>query len=169
MAFQSTHPMRGATLNGANSTIITITFQSTHPMRGATVAYIRVSTLEQFQSTHPMRGATLRRTFNRQSWTISIHAPHAGCDRTACIPLYGTHDFNPRTPCGVRLPRRTRKRYDLHFNPRTPCGVRPFNWGGIWTDENFNPRTPCGVRHVIDIGLYTQKDISIHAPHAGCD
>ena len=56
-----------------------------------------------FQSTHPSRGATcggcLRRPPPR---FISIHAPLAGCDRVLPEFREKKHDFNPRTPCGVR-------------------------------------------------------------------
>ena len=56
-------------------------------------------------------------------------------------------DFNPRTPCGVRLYAFILRPMIQHFNPRTPCGVRP------------------GVRKTSD----DKAAISIHAPHAGCD
>ena len=35
--------------------------------------------------------------------SISIHAPLAGCDDTSAASITATTDFNPRTPCGVRL------------------------------------------------------------------
>ena len=79
-AFQSTHPMRGATISAASRAEKAI-FQSTHPMRGATL--LKVSTCrpsESFQSTHPMRGATVCIKEIVGGSIISIHAPHAGCD-----------------------------------------------------------------------------------------
>ena len=33
---------------------------------------------------------------------ISIHAPLAGCDDRLMPLKYLEHNFNPRTPCGVR-------------------------------------------------------------------
>ena len=101
-AFQSTHPMRGATLDLCLSGLISqisihaphagcdtcaqkytytgFAFQSTHPMRGAT-PFRRTSTaVFPFQSTHPMRGAT----------------------SSSFCPCRYTRYFNPRTPCGVR-------------------------------------------------------------------
>ena len=56
-------------------------FQSTHPMRGATSIAIVPACCSIFQSTHPMRGATP----NEQRQKLR------------------KRDFNPRTPCGVRL------------------------------------------------------------------
>ena len=82
------------------------------------------------------------------------------------LPRY----FNPRTPCGVRRRRNCPALTSAHFNPRTPCGVRR----GIETlfkdsAANFNPRTPCGVRlgRVQPVSFF--RNISIHAPRAGCD
>ena len=58
--------------------------------------------------------------------SISIHAPHAGCD-TICFSCYcNQEDFNPRTPCGVRLYITLSASLICYFNPRTPCGVRPY-------------------------------------------
>ena len=37
---------------------LAIVFQSTHPVRGATVNRIGLTVMAQFQSTHPVRGAT---------------------------------------------------------------------------------------------------------------
>ncbi len=56
--FQSTHPVRGATLRrwcmGDG-----LRFQSTHPVRGATCRTCFPQRPESFQSTHPVRGATV--------------------------------------------------------------------------------------------------------------
>ena len=100
--FQSTHPVRGATL-ATSATSGGISFQSTHPVRGATRLDITrprgqrisihapregcdVTTLAvdpvpvQFQSTHPVRGATIVPCRLAHHGTISIHAPREGCD-----------------------------------------------------------------------------------------
>ena len=58
-----------------------IEFQSTHPLRGATRLHNFSIGREAFQSTHPLRGATTN---------------------PANMPIM-SKDFNPRTPCGVRL------------------------------------------------------------------
>ena len=81
--FQSTLPMRGATLLISRSSATT-RFQSTLPMRGATGRAVRrVEVLYQFQSTLPMRGATCRGK-----------------------PIVnGGSDFNPHSPCGERRER----------------------------------------------------------------
>ena len=57
-----------------------------------------------FQSTHPLRGATRIIDPARRLCGISIHAPLAGCDHQDQDDERCLRDFNPRTPCGVRLP-----------------------------------------------------------------
>ena len=56
---------------------------------------------------------------------ISIHAPREGCDFLDAPITSATHNFNPRTPRGVRrkMPNIKGGR-SLNFNPRTPRGVR---------------------------------------------
>ena len=124
-----------------------------------------------FQSTHPVRGATRgpRRPNRRRK--ISIHAPRAGCDEfyaifdTVKLKFQSTHpvrgatcnrrycqlqlyDFNPRTPCGVRL--RTlvvcHRMMDISIHaPRAGCDGRAHG-ARDFASKHFNPRTPCGVR-----------------------
>ncbi len=100
--FQSTHPLRGATLYIGGVTLL-FTFQSTHPLRGATfVAYFAALCL-LFQSTHPLRGATVCPTLQTTCILVSIHAPLARCDVRSSTLLCKDGCFNPRTPCEVRL------------------------------------------------------------------
>ena len=167
--FQSTHPLRGATVFTTMG-ISTRAFQSTHPLRGATRSLLRWLPASVFQSTHPLRGATLVHPLDVVvDARISIHAPLAGCDRLGAAqgafgyrisihaPLAGCDcnpnlldnwyfDFNPRTPCGVRRRGHLHSPCARHFNPRTPCGVRPARLFGDEKKTDFNPRTPCGVR-----------------------
>ena len=82
---------------------VRMAFQSTHPLRGATDTEISPYLPAGFQSTHPLRGATVSAPAARGSGPISIHAPLAGCDFPSSGMSRGNMDFNPRTPCGVRL------------------------------------------------------------------
>ena len=101
-------------------------FQSTHPLRGATVrdtAGERPGTI----SIHaPLAGCDARcGRLYAWNYTISIHAPLAGCDpRTRTTPtprrtFQSTHPLRGAT-AGAALARA----HGEHFNPRTPCGVR---------------------------------------------
>ena len=103
-------------------------------------------------------------------FTISIHAPLAGCDRCrktsgrASPRFQSTHPLRgatasstsivppplisihaPLAGCDARSVR-SAPPLRCHFNPRTPCGVRRCWQYGCPQPKNFNPRTPCGVR-----------------------
>ena len=78
-------------------------FQSTLPMRGATLSVKLLSERQRFQSTLPMRGATENPEQDDNEDDISIHAPHAGSDHVHLQLVFRHPDFNPRSPCGERL------------------------------------------------------------------
>ena len=160
-------------------------------MRGATINGSAPSSPSGFQSTHPMRGATDRRVHLALVVGISIHAPHAGCDKLQVVfnTLLGISIHAPHAGCDNYFSRNDDGqgisihaphagcdydvfRYDKrlgHFNPRTPCGVRLEDQGKRGWVIDFNPRTPCGVRPTSWPRSATKLPISIHAPHAGCD
>ena len=102
---------------------------------------------------------------------ISIHAPRAGCD----VPVRRPDDrlckdFNPRTPCGVRLGGGALFRRGIAFQSTHPVrgATRTHKLDRV-AQTDFNPRTPCGVR-LDDVEAPMQGGtISIHAPRAGCD
>ena len=118
--FQSTPPMRGATLIAGYESI-TKRFQSTPPMRGAT-AYIAMYGWDTlFQSTPPMRGAT-RKAFNY---------------------ILESQNFNPRPPCGERRFVHDSDRPIVHdFNPRPPCGERRKSRGNVCCTNGFQSTPP---------------------------
>ena len=62
---------------------------------------------------------------------ISIHAARMGCDYAEIETLEGTHNFNPRSPNGLRHFLSFIKANSGHFNPRSPNGLRqlrPFSF-----------------------------------------
>ena len=100
-----------------------------------------------FQSTRPMRGATAVRIRGRGFRVVSIHAPHAGRDRTLQVTV-------------------TRQR---RFNPRAPCGARQWYTQGDRVDASFQSTRPMrGATALSDDGD-RMIEVSIHAPHAGRD
>ena len=123
--FQSTHPVWGATRRAEDKRSDAL-FQSTHPVWGATgivlvlLDSVRISIHAPrvgcdecasdkthpyaiFQSTHPVWGATIVGKDLELAPYISIHAPRVGCDAAGNLDGPAAIDFNPRTPCGVRL------------------------------------------------------------------
>ena len=103
--FQSSRPLRGATLAALYIIQNQHKFQSSRPLRGATgVALVAVSAASVFQSSRPLRGATAGAGGLRGVPPISILAPLAGRDALQSCPALALQDFNPRAPCGARLP-----------------------------------------------------------------
>ena len=101
-----------------------ILFQSTHPVRGATIPYMTSLTGKDISIHAPRAGCDRRPAHRRRQTGISIHAPRAGCDSCGFWRRFLHRYFNPRTPCGVRLLHPLHKMCLMNFNPRTPCGVR---------------------------------------------
>ena len=81
-----------------------------------------------------------------------------------------SYHFNPRTPCGVRQCITVIVQKQGIFQSTHPMrGATRQRGHGNAPPLDFNPRTPCGVRHALDLGAARPQNISIHAPHAGCD
>ena len=170
--FQSTRPLRGATL--VDAPILGNVHISIHaPLAGCDGRPDR----QDHRRGHfnPRTPCGVRRDGAGERLTapaISIHAPLAGCDgdcRTSCCcwrKFQSTHPLRGATAAGLLGPQRVR-----HFNPRTPCGVRhgvvskgfvssafqsthPLRGATCTTPvaytslRHFNPRTPCGVRRI---------------------
>ena len=191
--FQSTHPLRGATISkmliydasnisihaplaGCDQSCLPTgenqpRFQSTHPLRGATGWKIILWSCRTISIHAPLAGCDrCSRMMARSSFLISIHAPLAGCDGQSQSGRHRLPDFNPRTPCGVRLlPRYKEPTGYLDFNPRTPCGVRrPAKWK--WDTRSIFQSTHPLRGATENWDQYVMEDpISIHAPLAGCD
>ncbi len=94
-----------------------------------------------------MRGATHIFFALSRLIHISIHAPRAGCDKNLLTAFANSADFNPRTPCGVRLRTGTnRVNWDI-FQSTHPVRGATRDFLAVRRKSNyFNPRTPCGVR-----------------------
>ncbi len=148
----------------------------------------------QFQSTRPVRGATAGDLFEIIPRGISIHAPRAGRDCIHCWTSSGRGRFQSTRPVrGATAQVTASSSAPTNFNPRAPCGARlppvsssaergaifqstrPVR-GATWLDcpftvrrlsfqstrpvrgatvrrrrrrmdnEDFNPRAPCGAR-----------------------
>ena len=79
-----------------------------------------------FQSTHPARGATGGLLLTSTVDSISIHAPREGCDRGCCCHARVAGVFQSTHPArGATSGGQITVLVGLNFNPRTPRGVRP--------------------------------------------
>ena len=167
--FQSTHPLRGATITirrsrrpskisihaplaGCDQIVRGVCSATTHfnprtpcgvrPHPGSSGRKKR-----SFQSTHPLRGATRRRSRRTIAARISIHAPLAGCDGTQSKYRQHSNNFNPRTPCGVRHANHRKYHSNGHISIHAPlAGCDKNRIKRTRAPRHFNPRTPCGVR-----------------------
>ena len=192
--FQSTHPLRGATGPASRRPWSDSDFNPRTPcgVRRENIPYSKFTVKISIHA--PLAGCDLVGVGLLVGREISIHAPLAGCDQSnAPLHITSARNFNPRTPCGVRLAQQQKldnqtvdfnprtpcgvrraghvvRTASRHFNPRTPCGVRR-RYAEPQGDcpRDFNPRTPCGVRRGPFGLLVVVHGISIHAPLAGCD
>ena len=147
MIFQSTLPMRGATL-GLQVYVYHLDISIHAPHAGSDLELLSIifSPL-RFQSTLPMRGAT----------GISM------------IKLNVKGYFNPRSPCGER-----RVRFNGHTSTRKFQSTLPMR--GATKAKRRNGRFLSISIHAPHAGsdslvliLVKKSIISIHAPHAGSD
>ena len=117
----------------------------------------------------PLAGCDVCLSMLHSAATISIHAPLAGCDNQDVLIVHHYADFNPRTPCGVRLCVLCIVHLFCDFNPRTPCGVRPYSSKSTSDTKEFQSTHPLRGATVRFVNDYRRVLISIHAPLAGCD
>ena len=88
-------------------------FQSTHPLRGATLCSARLADQQSISIHAPLAGCDIDPAFMMTLIPISIHAPLAGCDPPISRMPIVRSNFNPRTPCGVRQRKCTK--FSAHF------------------------------------------------------
>ena len=148
-----------------------IAFQSTHPLRGATKTVVIALRIDLFQSTHPLRGATTcSRPSPTPSWRFQSTHPLRGATKVQAWQAIPGSNFNPRTPCGVRRGVCSQSALRIPISIHAPLagcdGTARVRRSGL---TYFNPRTPCGVRQAGAAGCPGAASISIHAPLAGCD
>ena len=118
-------PHAGRDSTGSLASLQRSRFQSTRPMRGATIALAVNRVLHGFQSTRPMRGATSRRSTTPRPASFQSTRPMRGATPTRAGAAIFPTDFNPRAPCGARLVSNCHISAGHHdFNPRAPCGAR---------------------------------------------
>ena len=163
-----------APLAGCDSLIFglsvsTFRFQSTHPLRGATIE-IGTRFVSDFISIHaPLAGCDYRMIYSSSKGSYFNPRTPCGVRRDRIGVRFPCRYFNPRTPCGVRLRKSASRTQTRTFQSTHPLRGAT---GGIKYCEvidRFQSTHPLrgatwGVRP-----LCVLKSISIHAPLAGCD
>ena len=79
-SFQSTPPVKAATMKSKSPNRIMLTFQSTPPVKAATMLTRLHLSTPLFQSTPPVKAATEERRKADEELAISIHAAREGGD-----------------------------------------------------------------------------------------
>ena len=147
-------------------------FQSTRPIRGATISGGQILYVLQFQSTRPIRGATADpATINYAFLHFNPRAPY-GARRPlrTLLPIRHKGFQSTRPIRGATTATMTRYPTFFNFNPRAPYGARPCPAGTSGEPAYFNPRAPYGARHdQARKRVHRPGQISIHAPHTGRD
>ena len=146
--FQSTRPVRGATVSGVAATSENdVSIHAPRAGRDGSCGSRRRGD-PRFQSTRPVRGATIQHLPLHHIVGVSIHAPRAGRDFQVWFgtlelePFQSTRPVRGATAGGERL-------------------------GGYY--PGFNPRAPCGARRAERQAGADGGAVSIHAPRAGRD
>ena len=101
----------------------------------------------QFQSTQPEWAATFYKQTSSNRYSISIHAARVGCDNGRKAMPTDWHNFNPRSPSGLRLFSALcllRAEVISIHAARVGCDEGKFMQNE--TNANFNPRSPSGLR-----------------------
>ena len=190
--FQSTHPVRGATVSRRK--LISWLMISIHAPRAGcdwqapygtkarryfnprTPCGVRLACASpplrrrKFQSTHPVRGATKPPANNLGFSFISIHAPRAGCDLNGFPAIPGHFRISihaPRAGCDplqvVAISRNT------SFQSTHPVRGATRGRSPIKRSLIFQSTHPVRGATRRSIRRQYRGGISIHAPRAGCD
>ena len=147
LAFQSTRPMRGATVPpGYGPTDVLVSIHAPHAGRDLLMG-CKTRQWGCFNPRAPCgarQGLTARKHLSQQ---VSIHAPHAGRDTDHRADLYRSQRFNPRAPCGARRSARGGRHYRRRVSIHAPHAGRDAALREkIDRATGFNPRAPCGAR-----------------------
>ena len=148
-AFQSTHPLRGATKTLPEFSVPSFSISIHAPLAGCDEQHADAVPHGRGISIHaPLAGCDVLARLKLLRGSISIHAPLAGCDKILSA------DGTVKNVISIHAPL---------------AGCDRFARSGRCPIPHFNPRTPCGVRQERDgVGIHLRR-ISIHAPLAGCD
>ena len=146
--FQSTRPIRGATLHDNSCCFLAGYFNPRAPY-GARQGIDRLGDpTSTFQSTRPIRGATADTWRQLHDLHISIHAPHTGRDARHGLTAEITITFQSTRPIRGATPAAHASATNrADFNPRAPYGARRLHpCIGAGDGNYFNPRAPYGAR-----------------------
>ena len=145
-------------------------FQSTHPLRGATLLILPTRLhQDRFQSTHPLRGATAPQEIMPHVEAISIHAPLAGCDQAVVDKKQDRRHISIHAPlAGCDFWLLSREAW-IQISIHAPLAGCDCPSSGQAPRPVISIHAPLAGCDVFAENLKKLRKISIHAPLAGCD
>ncbi len=169
--FQPTRPLRGATGPVLERPCPT-EFQPTRPLRGATANPTLSHTCHPYFNPRAPCGA--RRLVGDETvgiMCISTHAPLAGRDVLGEAAPGLSYQFQPTRPLrgATMLLRSMPCDLSAYFNPRAPCGARLPDTGSLSWFAIFQPTRPLRGATYFEAVSRRKTLISTHAPLAGRD
>ena len=118
----------------------------------------------------PLAGRDARSREWEAANRISIHAPLAGRDAAKAAGIYGTRNFNPRAPCGARLPPLAAPPCYTGFQSTRPLRGATFPPIAAQVASGISIHAPLAGRDIaLPFTIVFYMGISIHAPLAGRD
>ena len=123
-AFQSTRPLRGATVEPKAVTASKLAFQPTRPLRGATRWSTAPKAKAVFQPTRPLRGATITSILIQSWYNISTHAPLAGRDKVFGDSSGQPVEFQPTRPLRGATNLKYCEYFDVNISTHAPLAGR---------------------------------------------
>ena len=146
-------------------------FQSTRPIRGATLwCGSAVTGATDFNPRAPYGARHNVTSKIMTDCMISIHAPHTGRDRRRSSSRRSRSNFNPRAPYGARPSAILRPLTISLFQSTRPIRGATLQAADVRRHpDDFNPRAPYGARRAAKVRPRVIILISIHAPHTGRD
>ena len=148
LGFQSTRPMRGATLWGEPSHAPLKCFNPRAPCGARPICGRAEHHPGHCFNPRAPCGARHGKSYSVSGQLhVSIHAPHAGRDFWILLPKELRLSFNPRAPCGARPILSISKLLFMPFQSTRPMrGATCLCRGQPDFTSGFNPRAPCGAR-----------------------
>ena len=169
--FQSTRPIRGATLCLFRRLTLFRDFNPRAPY-GARRTKILLTTLQTlFQSTRPIRGATIFQNSHSGSTTLfQSTRPIRGATGTIQQPVCPYFYFNPRAPYGARRYSDKQSRRARNISIHAPhTGRDSHTLLFLPFQVKFQSTRPIRGATLCRLAPNHHVDISIHAPHTGRD
>ena len=168
--FQSTRPVRGATPKmSMYSTVPSVDFNPRAPCGARPGPTGHRAGVGGISIHAPRAGRDTAPASHCIAGGISIHAPRAGRDHPVQVLVEGHGDFNPRAPCGARLPPLRGQDGRREFQSTRPVRGATVAASGRSFFAPISIHAPRAGRDLLHRVLQVGAGISIHAPRAGRD